>query len=111
VVLDRHMNYLYWNGACETASGLRRDEVLGRNILELAPAFYEGPTYLEFRRALKGETVLLGAGAEAEGAPAGRLLPVRAGDGSVACLLWIMPQPRVAAPAPGIAQEEPPPQH
>ncbi|HEX2535862.1 MAG TPA: PAS domain S-box protein, partial [Chitinophagaceae bacterium] len=59
VVLDRHMNYLYWNKRSEAYYGLFKENVLGKNILEIFPAFRNDPSYIEFKRALKGETVHL----------------------------------------------------
>ncbi|RYY67625.1 MAG: PAS domain S-box protein [Chitinophagaceae bacterium] len=61
IVLDRRLNYQVWNGACEKFYGIRREDVLGHNLLELAPGFLDDPGYIEFRRALRGETVLLHA--------------------------------------------------
>jgi PAS domain S-box-containing protein len=98
MVLDRHLNYRYWNSACEAAYGLRSEEVIGRNLLEVAPGFYDEPSYLEFRRALKGETVTLSAGRQEAGKTASRLLPVSDSEGHVACIIWIAPVDEPALP-------------
>ncbi|WP_121357452.1 PAS domain-containing protein [Flavisolibacter nicotianae] len=61
IVLDRNMNYLYWNKRAEEYYRIRKEEVLGRNILDLFPAFINDPSYSEFRKALAGKTVFLPA--------------------------------------------------
>jgi PAS domain S-box-containing protein len=57
IVLDRNMNYQYWNTKAENYYGISRNEVVGRNILELFPGFVDDPSYESFRNALKGITV------------------------------------------------------
>lgn len=61
VVLDANMNYIYWNRNAEEYYAIRKDRVLGKNILEIFPKFRNDPSYREFRRVLKGETVHLPA--------------------------------------------------
>lgn len=61
IVLDRNMNYLYWNKRAEEYYRIRKEEVLGRNILDLFPAFVNDPSYSEFRQSLTGKTVFLPA--------------------------------------------------
>jgi PAS domain S-box-containing protein len=87
-VLDRHMNYIYWNNACSKAAGIKRSEVIGRNILEVDPAFYDDTIYLEFRRALKGETITVPSG---DGNSFIKLIPVFDDDGRVSCIVWVAP--------------------
>ncbi|MGZ3978374.1 MAG: PAS domain S-box protein [Flavisolibacter sp.] len=57
IVLDKNMNYLYWNRKAEQYYGIRKEEVIGKNILELFPGFIDDPSYGEFRKVLKGETI------------------------------------------------------
>jgi PAS domain S-box-containing protein len=57
VVLDRNMNYSYWNKRAEQYYGLGKEEVIGKNILELFPSLINDPSYESFRKVLKGETV------------------------------------------------------
>jgi PAS domain S-box-containing protein len=59
IVLDQNMNYLYWNKRAEEYYDLKKEQVQGRNILEVFPGFINDPSYQEFRRALAGETVYL----------------------------------------------------
>jgi PAS domain S-box-containing protein len=59
VVLDRHMNYLYWNKKAEDYYAISKSKVIGRNILEVFPSLRNDPSYGEFRKVLKGETVYL----------------------------------------------------
>ncbi|MFN2439513.1 MAG: PAS domain-containing protein, partial [Chitinophagaceae bacterium] len=57
IVLDKNMNYLYWNKKSEDYYGFKKEEVIGRNILEIFPGFISDPSYTEFKKALKGQTV------------------------------------------------------
>ena len=59
IALDRNMNYLYWNRTAEDYYGLKKEAVVGKNILELFPSFINDPSYPEFREVLKGRTVHL----------------------------------------------------
>ncbi|HEV7621162.1 MAG TPA: PAS domain-containing protein, partial [Flavisolibacter sp.] len=59
IALDRNMNYVTWNKKCEDHYGLKREEMLGRNVLEIFPQSANGPTYDDFRKALRGETVYI----------------------------------------------------
>jgi PAS domain S-box-containing protein len=59
VVLDRFMNYLYWNKKAEEYYAINKERVLGKNILEIFPSFRSDPSYSEFRKVLKGETIYL----------------------------------------------------
>ena len=61
IVLDRNMNYLYWNKRAEEYYRIRKEDVLGRNILDLFPAFINDPSYSELRQALAGKSVFLPA--------------------------------------------------
>lgn len=92
VVLDQHMNYLYWNPKAEEYYALSKERVLGKNILEVFPAFRNDPTYQEFRRALKGETVHLPATLTEPGGAYFEtyLIPVKEEDGIVTGVLWIV---------------------
>jgi PAS domain S-box-containing protein len=92
VVLDQHMNYLYWNPKAEAYYDMSKQEVLGKNILEIFPAFRNDPSYREFRRALKGETVHIPAMPD-EGQHnyfETYLIPVKGEEGSISGVLWIV---------------------
>jgi PAS domain S-box-containing protein len=92
VVLDQHMNYLYWNPKAEEYYSINKHRVLGKNILEVFPAFRNDPSYQEFRRALKGETVHLPATA-LENSTAyfeTYLIPIKDDDGRVNAVLWMV---------------------
>lgn len=92
VVLDRHMNYLYWNPRAEQFYGLDKQKVLGKNILEIFPGFRNDPSYQEFRRALKGETVHLPATLSEVAADYFEtyLIPIKDEDGAVNAVLWMV---------------------
>lgn len=93
VVLDKNMNYLYWNKRAEEYYNLKKEAVLGHNILEVSPGLINDPTYAEFRRALRGETVYIPAGQNLEarkGYFETYLIPVKNDKGEVASVLWIV---------------------
>jgi PAS domain S-box-containing protein len=57
IALDSNMNYLYWNKRAEEYYGLKSNEVVGKNILEIFPAFINDPSYAQFRQVLRGQTI------------------------------------------------------
>ena len=57
IALDSNMNYLYWNKKAEEYYGLSSDEILGKNILEVFPAFIDDPSYGQLRQVLRGQTI------------------------------------------------------
>lgn len=57
VVLDRELRYRIWNRGMEQMTGMSRDEVVGREGLELFPFLPEGGTLRVWETALAGETV------------------------------------------------------
>jgi PAS domain S-box-containing protein len=93
IVLDRNMNYLYWNKRAEEYYRIRKEEVLGRNILDLFPAFINDPSYPEFRQALTGKTVFLPA-SETNGSDKDYfetyLVPFKDNNEEVTGILWIV---------------------
>ncbi|HEY0067346.1 MAG TPA: PAS domain S-box protein, partial [Flavisolibacter sp.] len=91
IVLDRNMNYLYWNQKCEELYGLHKKEVVGRNVLEVFPNSPDNPSYEDFRKALQGETVYI-PGREDQQQGSYRevyLIPIKNEKGDVASVLWI----------------------
>ena len=92
VALDRHMNYMYWNKQAEEYYDLAKEKVLGKNILEVFPAFVNDPSFGEFRKALRGETVYIPA--IATDTNPGQyfetyLIPVKGENDEVTSILWI----------------------
>jgi PAS domain S-box-containing protein len=57
LVMDRHMNYLYCNERAASYYNLHKEDLIGKNVLEVFPASVSEPTHDHFRRALRGETV------------------------------------------------------
>lgn len=91
IVLDRNVNYLYWNKKCEELYGLSQKEVVGRNVLEVFPNSPHNPSYEDFRKALQGETVYI-PGREDQQQGSYRevyLIPIKNEKGEVASVLWI----------------------
>lgn len=93
VVLDRHMNYTYWNKRAEEYYNLPKERVLGKNILEVFPAFINDPSYNEFRKALRGEIVYIPTDAtnieNAQQYFETYLVPVKGTNDEVRSVLWI----------------------
>ncbi len=58
-VLDRNLNYLYWNKKNEIHFDLNKQEVIGKNIFEVFPDFRNDQSYLGLKKAISGETVHL----------------------------------------------------
>jgi PAS domain S-box-containing protein len=93
IVLDKNMNYLYWNKRAEEYYNLQKGAVLGRNILDVSPGLINDPTYAEFRRALRGETVHISATQNLEarkGYFETYLIPVIDDKEAVTSILWIV---------------------
>jgi transcriptional regulator with PAS, ATPase and Fis domain len=57
IVLDQQMNYLYWNKKAEEYYNMPKQDVIGKNILEVFPSFIDDPSFNEFKQALRGNTV------------------------------------------------------
>lgn len=92
VVLDRFMNYLYWNKKAAEHYGIAKENVIGKNILEIFPSFRNHPGYSEFRKALKGETVYLPAIINEEIVDYFEtyLAPIKDEEGNITAVLWII---------------------
>jgi PAS domain S-box-containing protein len=99
IVMDRHMNYVYWNRKCEAHYGIKKEEVIGKNILEILPGFYDDPGYNEFKRTLSGEVVSLTARqhADAELYSEVLLIPVSDNDHHIEYILWMAFDPTDAS--------------
>lgn len=92
VVLDNFMNYIYWNPKAEDYYSIKKERILGKNILEVFPSFHNHPGYNEFRKVLKGETVHLPASVNEETDEYSEtyLIPVKEESGKVSAVLWIV---------------------
>ena len=93
IVLDRNMNYMYWNKRAEEYYDLKKEQVLGKNILEVFPALINDPSYQEFRQALRGDTVHINANKNLEskkGYFETYLIPIKDEKKEVIGILWIV---------------------
>lgn len=88
IALDRNMNYAIWNKKCEEYYGLKKEQVVGKNVLEVFPSAHSTPAYEHFRRVLKGETVHIPATPENSKHEV-YLLPVKNEKGDIHAILWI----------------------
>lgn len=93
IVMDRNMNYLYWNKQCEEYYGLNKEEVIGKNILDLFPGsnLFDA-NFNHFRKALKGETVYIPATTSMDNAPYQEtyLIPIKDELNEVNAVLWVL---------------------
>jgi PAS domain S-box-containing protein len=90
-VFDRHLDFIYWNRRAEAHFGLKKDEVIGKNVLEVFPGLQNKPIYYHFKRALRGETVYLSPGDTASqgGHYQTYLIPIKNEKKEVTSILWI----------------------
>jgi PAS domain S-box-containing protein len=88
IALDRNMNYLIWNKKSEEYYGLKKEHVIGKNVLEVFPSAHNTPAYDHFRRVLRGETVHIPASSESSKYEI-YLLPVKNEKGDISTILWI----------------------
>jgi PAS domain S-box-containing protein len=91
LVMDRYMNYLYCNQKAADYYKIRKEDIIGKNVLEVFPASVNDPTHDHFRKALKGETVHIPA---IEGLSEAHyyevfLIPIKDESEAVSAVLWI----------------------
>lgn len=91
LVMDRYMNYLYCNTKAAAFYKLHKDDIIGKNVLEVFPASVNDPSHEHFRRALKGEVVHIPAieGISDEHHFEVFLIPILTESGHVSAVLWI----------------------
>ncbi|HVG40597.1 MAG TPA: PAS domain S-box protein, partial [Chitinophagaceae bacterium] len=91
IVIDRHMNYLYCNQRAADFYGMKKEDIVGKNILEVFPNAINDPTYEHFRTVFKGETVILPAieGMSDEHYYQVFLIPLKDASEVVSAVLWM----------------------
>src|SRR5205085_4774582 len=57
VSLDKNLNFVTWNKKSEEYFKRRKQNVLGKNILDVFPEIINTPFYTQLRKALKGELI------------------------------------------------------
>jgi PAS domain S-box-containing protein len=90
IVLDRNMCYLAWNKKCEDKYGWKKEDVLGKNVLDLFPGWQDENAYTHFRKALTGETVHLPPDADSGRDYEVYLIPVKNEREEIFAVLWVM---------------------
>ena len=92
IAMDRNLNYLVWNKKCEEFYGLRKEQVIGKNLLEIFPDAQNTPTYEQFRRVLKGETIQIhpSPGPGQTHYHEVYLIPVKNDHQEIIAILWIL---------------------
>jgi len=91
IAIDRNLNYIVWNKKCEEYYGLHKEQVIGKNVLEVFPDAKNSPAYNDLRRVLKGETVeLTTKDEEKEEYAKTFLIPIRSNVGDVIAILWVV---------------------
>lgn len=90
-VLDRQMNFLYWNKKAEEHYLLSKTWVLGKNILEISSAI-NMPSVNEFKKALKGEKVYIPTIKQERSAAYEEtyIIPILDDQSEVTSILWIV---------------------
>lgn len=92
-VVDRNMTYLAFNRRAEEYTGKKRDEVVGRNMIEVFPDLLESSVPANIYRAFEGEVVRDGLSAPV--LTRGKFfeahyIPMRSADGQVGQVLVIL---------------------
>ncbi len=106
IVLDNHLNYLYWNNGAESLFGINKEFIISKNLLEITPPTKNNPTHVEFRRALKGETVLLDATEFENGKWYNTCLtPIKNDRNMVSGILWSLNEIALTKPQEGAGQQ------
>ena len=92
IALDKNLNYLVWNQKCEQYYGLKKEQVLGKNLLEVFPQTLSTPSYADLRRVLKGETIHIPAlqGQGYKDHHEVYLIPVKNEREEITAILWIL---------------------
>jgi PAS domain S-box-containing protein len=92
IAMDRNLNYLVWNKKCVEYYGLQKEEVIGKNVLELFPDTQNTPAFSEFKKVLKGETVYIPPVRESgkEAYHEIYLIPVKNEKDETSAILWIL---------------------
>ena len=91
MALDSNLNYTIWNKNCEKYFGIKKQDILGKNVHELFPMFKVEPIYQNCKKVLKGETVII-PGKEDDTADNNEhlLLPIKNENNQVTGILWIL---------------------
>jgi PAS domain S-box-containing protein len=91
IVLDTHLNYLIWNKNCENYYNIKKENILGKNVLELFPMFKVDPIYQECRKALNGEYRHIPVRKNNDNNYSESfLIPLTNGQAEVTAILWII---------------------
>jgi PAS domain S-box-containing protein len=90
IAIDRNLNYLLWNKKGEEYYGLRKEQVIGKNVLEIFPETGIMPGYDDFRRVLKGEMIHIPANKEDKDNHEIYLVPVKNNKGDITAILWML---------------------
>lgn len=88
---DKDLNYTAWNNATEQLYGLKREAVLGKNMLELLPGMRNTDIHRYVEKAFAGETIHRQDAKyqSFDGYYDNYLVPIRGNDGSVNSVISI----------------------
>ena len=91
VVMDRYMNYLYCNQKAAAFFNLHKEDIIGKNVLEIFPGSVNDASHEHFKKALKGDTVHIPAieGISEEHYYEVFLIPILNEGSDVSAVLWI----------------------
>ena len=91
MVLDNNLNYIIWNKNCEQYYGIKKEDIIGKNVLELFPMFKTDPVYQECKKALTGETIHIPVKEnDTQRYSESYLVPIKDERDQVTGILWVM---------------------
>ncbi|HKH62485.1 MAG TPA: PAS domain-containing protein [Flavitalea sp.] len=91
MVLDNNLNYIIWNKNCEQYYGIRKQDIIGKNVLELFPMFKTDPVYQECKKVLTGETIHIPVKEnDTHKYSESYLIPIKNEKDQVTGILWVM---------------------
>ena len=92
VVLDRDLNYLYWNRKSEEFYQLSKEKVIGKNVAEVFPSYRQQANYAYLKKALLGETIHLPVNTESNLTiyTDEYMIPIMGNPKEVIAVLWIV---------------------
>lgn len=92
MVLDKDLYFQLWNTQCEKYYDLPKEQVIGKNILEVFPKFKTDALHRHCLRALEGDTVHVSPNERAglQGYQESYFVPLKNESKEVTGVLWIM---------------------
>ena len=91
MALDTNLNYIIWNKNCENYYGIKKEDIIGKNVLELFPMFKADPIYQDCKKALRGESIHIPVKEnDTHKYSESFLIPIKDDREQVSGILWVM---------------------